>query len=193
MPGDELVWYVSYGSNLCADRFACYLAGGTPPGAARNHIGCTDPTPPRRSVPVWLPGGIYFALTSTVWGGGMAFYDPSLPGTAAARAYLISAAQFADVLAQEMHRQPGLGFDLATALATGRLQLGPGRYETVLCVGERDGYPLLTFTAPWSAADVTHTPPSSAYLSMLAAGLREAHGWADNQVAAYLTRASAEQ
>src|SRR5215813_6304541 len=161
MSGDELVWYVSYGSNLCADRFACYLGGGAPVGASRAHPGCADPTPPRRSMPVWLPGGIYFALTSTLWGGGIAFYDPTLPGTVAARAYLISAAQFGDVMAQEMHRSPGSAFDLAGVLAAGRLQLGPGRYETVLCVGERDGHPLLTFTAPWSAADIVHTAPSA--------------------------------
>jgi hypothetical protein len=188
MFGDELVWYGSYGSNLCADRFACYLGGGAPAGAFRAHPGCADPTPPRCSVPVWLPGGIYFALTSTLWGGGIAFYDPALPGTVAARAYLISAAQFADVMAQEMHRPVGSSFDLAGVLAAGRLELGPGRYETVLCVGERDSHPLLTFTAPWSAADVAHNAPSPAYLDMLATGLREAHGWPDGQVATYLGR-----
>jgi hypothetical protein len=186
VPGADLVWYVSYGSNLCADRFACYVGGGRPPGAARAHPGCADPTPPRRSLPVWLPGGIYFAHTSTLWGGGIAFYDPALPGTVAARAYLISAAQFGDVLAQEMHRPPGSAFDLTGTLAAGRVQLGPGRYETVLCVGERDGHPLLTFTAPWSATDVAHTAPAPAYLAMLAAGLSEAHGWSRNQVVAYL-------
>jgi hypothetical protein len=196
------VWYVSYGSNLCVDRFACYLTGGRPPGAARAHPGCADPTPPRRTLPIWLPGGIYFALTSTLWGGGMAFYDPAVPQGAAARAYLISTEQFADVMAQEMHRPAGARFDLAAALAAGRLQLGPsryetaraagrlqlgpGRYETVLCVGERDGHPLLTFTAPWSAAEVPHNPPSPAYVAMLAAGLREAHGWPESRVAEYL-------
>ncbi|HEX3814833.1 MAG TPA: histone deacetylase [Mycobacteriales bacterium] len=184
----DLVWYVSYGSNLCAARFACYLGGGRPLGAARDYPGCADPTPPRRAVPVWLPGGIYFALRSRVWGGGMAFYDPALPGRVAARGYLITAAQFADVVDQEMHRAPGPGLDLAPVLRHGRDTIGPGRYETLLRVGECDGRPLLTFTAPWTAADVEHTRPTVAYLDTLATGLRETYHWEPAQVDAYLAQ-----
>jgi hypothetical protein len=186
--GEDLVWYVSYGSNLCAARFACYLGGGRPPGAARDYPGCADPTPPRRAVPVWLPGGIYFAGTSRVWGGGMAFYDPTLPGRVAARGYLITGAQFADVVDQEMHRAPGSGIDLGPVMGHGRDRIGDGRYETLLRVGERDGRPLLTFTAPWTAADVEHTTPALAYLEMLATGLHEAYDWEPAQVDAYLAQ-----
>ena len=35
-----------------------------------------------------------------------AFYDHATPGRTAARGYLISAGQFADIAAQEMHRDP---------------------------------------------------------------------------------------
>lgn len=189
--GDDLVWYVSYGSNLCAARFSCYVAGGRPFGAMREYPGCADPTPPRRSAPVWLSGGIYFALRSRVWGGGVAFYDAALPGEVAARGYLITAGQFADVVDQEMHRSPGSGVDLAPVLGrdgTGRYRTGPGRYETLLRVGELDGRPLLTFTAPWSAAEVEHTRPSTVYLEMLATGLRETYGWEPVRIDAYLAR-----
>ena len=31
------VFYAAYGSNLCAERFGCYLSGGRPPGLARTH------------------------------------------------------------------------------------------------------------------------------------------------------------
>ena len=53
-----------------------------------------------------LPGAFYFAGASRQWGGGgVAFYDHDAEGgPTAARAYLITAAQFADVAAQEMHR-----------------------------------------------------------------------------------------
>src|SRR4051812_46926456 len=102
----EYVWYVAYGSNMHADRLTCYLAGGQPAGAGRTYPGCRDTRPPRDTAPVLVPGGIYFALESLTWSGGMAFYDPDLPGEVAARAYLISAAQFADIAAQEMHRPP---------------------------------------------------------------------------------------
>jgi hypothetical protein len=135
---------------------------------------------------VFLPGGIYFALESRTWTGGMAFYDASLPGRAAARGYLLTAGQFADIAAQEMARPPGSDLDLAEALTAGRAQLGPGRYETLLCPGIFDGYPMVTFTAGWRAADVTLAPPAPRYLGMIASGLHEAHGWDADQLTSYL-------
>lgn len=182
----SLVWYVSYGSNMSAARFGTYLAGGTPPGASRTYPGARDPQPPRADAGHELPGGIYFATESPVWGGGRAFYDPQLPGTAPARAYLITASQFADVAAQEMYREPGEDLDLSEVLARGRTELGPGRYETLLYTGDRDGHPVLTFTAPWSSTEIELLAPSAGYLRMLADGLRESHGWDLDHAAAYL-------
>ncbi|GGP64719.1 histone deacetylase [Saccharothrix coeruleofusca] len=190
LSGPDLVWYVSYGSNMRAERFGCYLAGGVPVGATRGYPGCRDPRPPRAVTGWEMAGGIYFATHSPVWDGGRAFFDPDLPGTTAARAYLVTAGQFADVASQEMYREPGVDLDLSEVLATGRAQLGPGRYETLVHLGDRDGRPALTFTAPWRAAEVEHTAPSAAYLRMLATGLREAHGWDTGRVAAYLAEAT---
>lgn len=181
-----LVWYVSYGSNMLAARFNCYLAGGVLAESGHIHPGCRDPRPPRLSRACELPGGMYFATMSPIWGGGRAFYDPGLTSVVAARAYLITAAQFSDLVAQEMYRAPGVDLDLRGVCANGRAQLGPGRYETLLHLGDRDGQPMLTFTAPWTAATVDHVPPSPAYLRTLAAGLREAHGWTDDRIARYL-------
>ncbi|MEV0662945.1 histone deacetylase [Actinomadura luteofluorescens] len=180
---DEPLWYVAYGSNLFRDRFRCYLSGGRPSGGARLYTGCRDPRPARAEHAVTIPGGIYFALTSLTWGGGMAFYDPALPGRAAARAYLLTRRQFCDVLSQEMRRDVGTDHDLGEAVARGRQRLGPGRYETVLKVGERAGHPMLTFTSPGP-----HPPnaPTAAYLAMLGRGLREAHGWSAARAGAYL-------
>ncbi|WP_218003683.1 histone deacetylase [Actinomadura latina] len=180
---DDPIWYVAYGSNLFRDRFHCYLAGGTPPGAARRHPGCRDPRPARAEQSITVPGGIYFGHTSLTWGGGMAFYDPDLPGRAAARAYLLTRRQFCDVLSQEMRRGTGTDHDLSEALTRGRQRLGPGRYETVIRVGERAGHPMLTFTSPHRAVPNAPTAP---YLAMLGNGLREAHGWTAGRAASYL-------
>jgi len=184
---DDLLWYVSYGSNMSAARFACYLRGGRPVGGARTYPGARDPRPARDTRGVWLPGAVYFAGESAVWTGGMAFYDPDAAGRAAARAYLVSAGQFADVAAQEMYRAPGADLDLSEVLATGRSLTGPGRYETLVRAGELDGRPLLTFTAPTCRAQSAPASPSAAYLSMLAGGLREAHGWDCATIAGYLS------
>lgn len=184
---DTLVWYVSYGSNMCLDRLMCYLAGGRPAGGTRSYPGARDRRAPRESRGVCLPGGIYFAMESTVWGGGMAFYDERLPGRVAARAHLVTAGQFSDIAAQEMHRAPGVDLDMAAVVADGRASLGPGRYETLVCAGHLDGYPLLTFTRPGPLDAASLRPPSRAYLAMLVAGLREGHGWDDAAARSYLS------
>ncbi|MDG9673260.1 histone deacetylase [Micromonospora sp. DH14] len=190
-----LIWYVSYGSNMHAARLGWYIGGGCPPGGKRTYPGCRDRRPPSRSAAVSLPGGIYFAGESGAWTGGMAFYDPHLPGQAAARAYLVTLEQFTDIAAQEMYRPPGDSTDLIpatgaaidAAVANGRATLGPGRYETLVCPGRRDGVPLLTFTAPEGASAARCRPPAPIYLGMIAKGLRESHGWPAERIVTYLS------
>jgi hypothetical protein len=185
------VWYVSYGSNMCAARFACYIEGGLPPGGTRPNPGARDRRMPERSIPVDLPGTVYFAGDSPQWGGGVAFYDHDRPGKAAARGYLVTAEQFADIAAQEMYRLPRDGDPLAelvlSPLDGGRHALGPGRYETLLDVGEHEGIPLLTFTSPHGLDHVEHTRPSESYLAMVSDGLLESRGWGEVEIAAYLS------
>jgi hypothetical protein len=180
------VWYVSYGSNMYAARFACYLRGGSPEGASRTYPGCRDTTPPTRAQPFRVRGGIYFATHSPVWGGGRAFLDTRLERTAAGRAYLVTWQQFSDVVEQEMYREPGTDHDFTALRAGARTAIGPGRYETVVHLGDVDGFPALTFTAPWRSDEVEQVAPSGPYLKMLRDGLREAHAWTAEQAADYL-------
>jgi hypothetical protein len=191
MSAETLIWYGAYGSNMLEARFLCYLQGGRPDGAARTYPGARDPSPPLASAPVWLPGGVYFATRSLVWGGGRALYDPALRRNAAACAWLITAGQFSDLAAQEMGREPGADLDLRPLL-TGQaaaLKVGEGHYETLLLAGRRNGIPVITFTAPWSCGDVAARPlikPSAAYLTVLGRGLCESHGWTAEAAARYL-------
>lgn len=179
------VWYASYGSNLSRDRFLCYLRGGRPPGAARTFAGARDRTEPQDDVPFTLPGQIFFGWDSPTWGGGIAFYHADRQGQALARAYLITEGQFADVAAQEMHRDPGEDLDLSTVLDERRHTLGPGRYESLHLVGEIGGQPVLTFTTP-EPSEVPHQAPAPAYLATVASGIRETHGLGDKAIADYL-------
>lgn len=182
----KLIWYTAYGSNMSSERFRCYLKGGRPRGATRTNPGARDQAPPRQTRPVWLPGVMYFAGHSPVWNGAPAFYAPSAPGRVAARAYLITPQQFGDVLAQEMHRPPGGHFVLPQFSATNRVQLGSGRYETLVRTGNIDTYPSVTFTTSSDIADADLAPPSAAYLQVIGSGLIEGHGWSPAQAASYL-------
>ena len=182
----QRLWYVAYGSNLSLDRFRVYLKGGRPTGGARDYPGCRNPLGPERDVPLMIPGGLRFVGVSSVWGGGMAVYDGRAAGHVAARAYLISAEQFVDILAQEMRLEPDLDADLGAVRETGWHSLGPGRYQTLAHVGDHDDLPMLTFTS----ADVDHqvNAPSEGYLRTIAIGLRESHGWTKPTIGRYLAR-----
>jgi hypothetical protein len=169
------LWYASYGSNLSRDRFLCYLQGGRPEGAARSFAGARDRTEPLGDMAFTMPGQILFGWNSPTWGGGIAFYHADKEGQALARAYLITEGQFADVAAQEMHREPGEDLDLTTVLDERRHNLGPGRYESLHLVGEINKQPVLTFTTP-EPAEVPHRAPAPAYLATVASGIRETHG-----------------
>jgi hypothetical protein len=186
-----VIWYAAYGSNLDRDRFALYLGGGRPPGGARSLPGARDASPPRDERAVVLPGSMFFGWRSPTWGGGVSFYDadghPEAPegDSCLARAYLLTEGQFADVAAQEMHREPGEDVDLAHVLEHKRDSLGPGRYETLHLVGELDGIAMLTFTADDPAA-LPANPPTPAYLATLVRGLRDTHDLDDRALADYL-------
>jgi hypothetical protein len=183
----EHVWYASYGSNLSTSRFGYYLYGGRPAGATRTYPGARDRTPPRAQRSLAAQGRVFFGWESRTWGGGgVAFLDPDVDHEVLLRAYRITGEQFADVVAQEMHRAPGTALDLDACREAGRLRLGPGRYETLVVVGHLGGEPVITFTC----ADGEHRPtvnaPGARYLQLIGTGLREAHGLVPAQVVDYL-------
>jgi hypothetical protein len=179
---EDLVWYVAYGSNMKAARFQCYLSGGRPGGASRTYTGSRDPSRPRRHLGIRLPGGLIFSGRSTVWGGGIAFYDTRGRGELAARAYLITFGQLSDVVAQEGRRP--VGGDLALDQPVDRSWVVPSHaYETLLHVRDHDGVPMLTIT---SAVHLEPTTPSAAYLRTMVDGLRETFGWSVVECVDYL-------
>ncbi len=102
-----------------------------------------------------------------------------------ATAYLITARQFSDLVAQEMRRGPGVDLDLAPLLAAGRHVFGPGRYETLYVAGRVEDRPVLTFSAPDVAA-LGLRPPAAAYLTTMVRGLRTTHGLSVDATVDYL-------
>jgi hypothetical protein len=187
MPDDTL-WYAAYGSNVDPDRFACYLLGGCPPGAARTYPGTRAAAPALDQRPFTMPGRLVFAWHSRTWGGAIAFHDPDGGGEVLSTAYRLPPAAFSDVVEQEMWRDPGADHDLGEVLAHGRQVLGPGRYETLHRTGDLDGRPVLTFSADDPAA-LEPGEPAPAYVATIARGLRHTHGLADDEIVDYLLTA----
>jgi hypothetical protein len=183
----DLAWYAAYGSNLGRARFTCYVEGGAAPGARRANHGCRDAAPPRDVRPVTIPHRLYFAGASRTWGGGgVAFLDPT-PDPAAGtlgRAWLLTAGQLADVLAQENGRPPpGPDIALDRLAAEGSLTLGPGPYEHLLHCGDIEGIPVVTFTC---ARLLPPAAPGPAYTEIVTAGLAESHSLSAEEARRYL-------
>jgi hypothetical protein len=184
-----LIWYAGYGSNLCAERFRCYIAGGIPPGLTDPCRGARDPTHPRQDRPLDIPHPLYFAGTARPWGGSPCFVDPvpGPEGPTRGRAYLITWEQFEDVVAQENGRPTSpVDLDLAEMTEGDSLRIGPGRYETLLYLGRLEGLPVVTITSPRAMTDPEPGAPSAAYLKVMITGLREAHAMSDDAIVAYL-------
>ncbi|MHC5067906.1 MAG: histone deacetylase [Planctomycetota bacterium] len=182
---DDLIWYVAYGSNLLSARFDCYLIGGKAPGATRKDPGARDDSPPHDERAMFLPYPLSFAGRFASWqGGGAAVLDPQRDDSVQtlARGYLITRAQFEDVLRQENADPAIIATDLPLEAGVSAV-IGDGPYARVLCLGEQDGVPLYTCTA---AADVEAAAPSKPYLQCLIAGLRETFALNKQGVRKYL-------
>lgn len=166
----DLVWYVAYGSNLCATRLGCYLEGGTPAGGRRETAGARDPRPPRGWRRVVLPHPLWFGGPSRTWRGGPAFLDVDGAGEAVGRAWLVTRDQLADVVAQENGLAAG-AVELDDAhLEAGGVVVPRGPYGRVVALAGPDDRPALTCTyvrrPPWRA-------PDPAYLELVHVGLVE--------------------
>jgi hypothetical protein len=186
------VFYAAYGSNLSAERFACYIAGGTAPGASRALPGARDRRRPESWRPLRLRGHVYFYGHSQTWGGAPAAFGPAAPverpeAEIYARAWRLTWEQLEDVMAQENGR-PTRPLDVEpAALVDGYSMLaGPGRYDRLICFGTLEDLPVLTFTAPVPPESVTPAPPSPEYLVHLVTGLRETFGLDDPAIGDYL-------
>jgi hypothetical protein len=195
------VFYAAYGSNLSADRFACYIAGGTASGASRALPGARDRRLPESWHPLRLPGRVYFYGHSRTWGGAPAAFEPAAPrapkapaapaARVFARAWRLGWDQLEDVMAQENAR-PTCALDVEqSALTEGfSMLVGAGRYDRLVCVGTLEDLPVLTFTPAVPSASVSPAAPSLAYLAHIVTGLRETFALGDPAIVHYLGHAS---
>jgi len=196
---DNLVWYVSYGSNLSWSRFLCYIQGGTPKGAKRQYAGCTNKSLPLASGKYQIKHQIYFAKNSPIWGGwGVAFIKSNpLPAyeknITLGRKYLITKGQFIQVVRQENGKDiddSSIELDFDVAEKKSQCFISPENectwYGRIINLGTREGVFVFTVTAKWSDNFDRYNLPSDTYLKTIIEGLREIYVMTDNEIIDYL-------
>lgn len=168
MKENDKVWYACYGSNLCADRFKYYIAGGLCPYNNVRYEGCDDKTLWKESKIRRFPGNLYFANSSGTWGGkGVAFFDPNGTDSTVMRLYKITWGQLLGVQRRE-----------------GR---SPVWYGNLVSLGvDDDGTPVYTFTSAHRGAE---TAPHENYISLIRDALVKECGISRTEAEAYLDEA----
>ena len=169
-PAGRPLWYVSYGSNLFAARFACYLAGGRAPGARWTNPGARDATPATGDRRIDLDHALVFGGPSHTWDGGPAYLDLVTPGHSVGRGWRMMHEQFEDLVAQENKLEPGAVTVSDALLHEGGVVVPDARYGRLVPLDEVEGEPAVTFTY----IDRPHErAPDPAYVSLLERGLVE--------------------
>lgn len=165
---DDLVWYAGYGSNLSAERFACYISGGTCVENGRTYNGSSDKTPARAVRKRSYPGELYFGNSSSSWGGhGVAFYDPDPQNSESfvhMKLYLITRRQLHDVMCQE-----------------GK---SANWYGRLVCLEvDNHGIPVYTLT---SETRRQQNAPSQEYIGLISGVLKKEFKLRDRQIRGYI-------
>ena len=158
------VWYAAYGSNMCAERFACYIQGGFCKDNGRHYAGCSDKTLWTGTYFTEVRGSVCFGNHSSSWGGGVAFYRDSPCGKAVVRLYRIKRSQLHEIQAQEGN--------------------SPKWYGKIACLGiGADGAPIFTLTCERKPE---RAKPTAAYMNVLRRALEEEGGMEKKEVERYL-------
>lgn len=180
----------------------CYIDGEERPGYPKEQ-GCNcSHELPRYDVPVTLQHSLYFAGRSS---------RRTEPTSAAfiglergdqltyARAYLVRADQFTEIIEQENKNveKEDIRIDIETARRVGHSRMvlpkldeynrlvPQGWYDELIWVDDREGVPMLTFTASrwWPR----YGKPSEQYLRTIYRGLRDSHKFTLDLAVAYLS------
>ena len=186
---DELVWYLSYGSNLQEERFMCYIQGGHPEGSEKDYKGCIDKARPKKWLPDEIRYPLYFAYPSSNWNGGIAFIrttELKEEAPTVARRYLITKGQLEGVAAQENSKCDGdtdYAIDFESLTVNGSLTIGTRLYDYLVLLGYDNGVPIITLTTSRMLALLK---PSPEYVTVIARGLRETRGLLAEEACSYL-------
>lgn len=183
---NQLVWYLSYGSNLDRERFGYYINGGIPPGSTRStpYPGCRNPAPPVDYCANELSYQLCFGGKSGTWGnGGIAFVKTDIKDRTLAKGYLIAKEQLEDIISQENGRDPNSRYFKIDSIIGEHHDFEIGLYNRLLLVRYTDDIPVFTIT---SSKDLLTNMPTIEYLRTIARGLSDTHGMLITDVVEYL-------
>lgn len=178
------MWYASYGSNILKERFLCYILGGKPAGAIKENPGCDNPSLPVEERNILIQNEIYFAKSSKLWhNGGVAFLksDSTSHCKTLGRMYKITEQQFYQIVEQE-NSNVNLKFNINKVIDKGTLTLSPQLwYGKILHLGNCEGSPIFTFTAP-NENNTEINPPHPSYLKTIMRGIQENYNYTEEQL-----------
>lgn len=177
-----MIWYATYGSNIYARRLRLYLQGGCIEGLTCVHEGSRNTALPIKDEFIELPYATYFSQQVPFWENrGVAFMNAQQgSGTTLSRMYLITKDQFVDVFAQENGQSPKafqeeIPFDLTPGTSK---DIGSEHsyewYGKVVCLGEKEGFPIYTFTTKNESFAQAKSLPGINYLAVIIRGLLDA-------------------
>jgi hypothetical protein len=63
-------------------------------------------------------------------------------------------------------------------------------YGRIIYIGDEEGYPILTFTAPWGDNQIQLNPPGEKYLEVIINGIKECYGMKNEKIIAHLSNVS---
>ena len=161
---------------MLRDRFLAYLTGGHGPGNSGRHDGARDQSLPIDDQPVRIDRRLIFTGRSRRWGGGVCAVTSPFGGVGQGeclgRAWLISANQLLDVWRQENGGLETTVVPWPELERRGHVDDPAGRYRRLERLEPLDGQRAVTITCGPEMA-VRLTPPTPAYLDLVAAGLAE--------------------
>lgn len=150
----ELVWYVAYGSNMCKERFMCYITGDScQKYFLKKGEPCEDQSPVIGVMSIKIPYEMYFGNQSKTWNNrGVAFIRPTKDKNkySFARAYLITKQQYEHIWKRE-----------------GKT---PNWYGEEIILDMPGDIPFKTFT---SKVEHQYNAPSGIYIEVVRKGLME--------------------
>ncbi len=157
---------IGYGSNLCDERFLCYIRGRRFKWGGKKAKGCTVKTLPSANKPIQIPHRLYFAKNSCSWeDGGVAFVDlqheTEENNWTVGRMWKITCEQYEEVRDQESKTW----------------------YNHEIYLGEEDGFPIRTVTNKETLTP--YTKPSKGYLKTIALGLKETYSMRNEDIVKY--------